>query len=72
MGLIGKANFTSYSNFLISSYKGFMPNDKQWFDAFKFYTITSTTTSNDRRFIQCIYRYSHASKRFVEVYLLYK
>ena len=23
--------------------------------------------SNDPRFIQCIYRYSHASKRFVEV-----
>ena len=26
--------------------------------------------SNDPRFIQCIYRYNHASKRFVEVYLL--
>ena len=25
--------------------------------------------SNDARFIQCIYPYSHASKRFVEVYL---
>ena len=24
--------------------------------------------SNDPRFIQCIYRYSHASKRLVEVY----
>ena len=24
--------------------------------------------SNDPRFIQCIYRYCHASKRFVEVY----
>ena len=26
--------------------------------------------SNDPRFIQCIYRYSHASKRFVEVFLI--
>ena len=25
--------------------------------------------SNDPRFIQCIYRYSHSSKRFVEVYV---
>ena len=32
------------------------------------YMYTSTTTSNDPRFNQCIYRYSHASKRFVEVY----
>ena len=28
--------------------------------------------SNDPRFIQGIYRYSHASKRFVEVYVLLK
>ena len=27
--------------------------------------------SNDPRFIQYIYRYSHASKRFVEVYLYF-
>ena len=26
--------------------------------------------SDDSRFILCIYRYSHASKRFVEVYFL--
>ena len=26
--------------------------------------------SNDPRFMQCIYRYSHASKRFVEVFLI--
>ena len=25
---------------------------------------------HDPRFIQCIYRYSHASKRFVEVYMV--
>ena len=31
--------------------------------------LLSSIISNDPRFIQCIYRYSHASKRFVEVYI---
>ena len=31
-------------------------------------TLLPRPLSNDPRFIQCIYRYSHASKRFVEVY----
>ena len=34
------------------------------------YTSTTTSNSNDPRFIQYIYHYSHASKLFVEVYYL--
>ena len=33
------------------------------------YTVVPRPLSNDPRFSQCIYRYSHASKRFVEVYI---
>ena len=33
------------------------------------YTVVPRPLSNDPRLFQCIYRYSHASKRFVEVYL---
>ena len=32
-------------------------------------TIVPRPLSNDPRFTQCIYRYSRASKRFVEVYI---
>ena len=31
-------------------------------------TVVPRPLSNDPRFTQCIYRYSRASKRFVEVY----
>ena len=34
-------------------------------------TVVPRPLSNDPRFTQCIYRYSRASKRFVEVYTLY-
>ena len=33
-------------------------------------TVVPRPLSNDPRLFQCIYRYSHASKRFVEVYIL--
>ena len=33
-------------------------------------TVVPRPLSNDPRFTQCIYRYSRASKRFVEVYTL--
>ena len=33
-------------------------------------TVVPRPLSNDPRFTQCIYRYSRASKRFVEVYVL--
>ena len=32
-------------------------------------TVVPRPLSNDPRFTQCIYRYSRASKRFVEVYI---
>ena len=32
-------------------------------------TVVPRPLSNDPRFTQCIYRYSRASKRFVEVYM---
>ena len=32
------------------------------------FTVVPRPLSNDPRFIQCIYRYSRASNRFVEVY----
>ena len=32
-----------------------------------YYTVVPRPLSNDPRLFQCIYRYSHASKRFVEV-----
>ena len=34
-----------------------------------FATVVPRPLSNDPRFTQCIYRYSRASKRFVEVYV---
>ena len=36
---------------------------------FSICTVVPRPLSNDPRFSQCIYRYSRASKRFVEVYL---
>ena len=33
-------------------------------------TVVPRTLSNDPRYTQCIYRYSRASKRFVEVYII--
>ena len=33
-------------------------------------TVVPRPLSNDPRFTQCIYRYSRASKRFVEVYMI--
>ena len=34
------------------------------------YILPPRPLSNDPRYVQCIYQYSHASKRFVKVYML--